>query len=200
MIDHEPLARLLERWRSGEQMAALAIYQRYEQQLLRLAKRRMRPSLRQRVDPDDIVISVLDSLLVRVGKGQYSSVNSSTSVWYLLHKILNNKIRKQWEFHTAKKRDVQRDVQVEDHKSSADFAAKLASPTPAEAAALADELERIRAILAPEDFQILLFHVDGCSATDILKKLDLSYSRWYITRRLREASQRIREHLQDDLN
>ncbi len=72
MAADDSLENLLERWRSGDQSAATAICARYEQRLLHLAGKRMGPRLRARIDPEDVMLSVMNTVLKRLAQGQYA--------------------------------------------------------------------------------------------------------------------------------
>jgi hypothetical protein len=148
------LCDLLERWRSGDQAAAAAIYARYEQRLVRLAERKIGPHLQVAVSPDDIALSVLDSVLGRIARG-CCSVDPSGSIWHYVAKIARSKISKRAEHYTAAKRDARKTVDTD----VADISSVPSSrtPTPEEAAVLADELEKIRSRLKPADFEIFQF-------------------------------------------
>lgn len=187
MPSDESLQEMLQRWRSGDQAAATNIYRRYEQRLLRLAERKIGPRLRSRVEPDDIMLSVLDTVLKRIAKGQYS-VDPSGSVWSLLRTITDNKIRKHAEYHGAGKRDIGAEVDVQPDELLSEAVSR--EPTPDEAALLADELEKIHASLKPSDFQVFELDFQGYSASEIAAKVDCS--RWTVRRTLDRIGHRLR--------
>lgn len=161
-----PICELLDRWRSGDECAAHAIYKRYEQRLIRLVGSECDRNLRSRVDPDDIMLSVLRTALRRVADGQYT-VDPSGTLWHLLRQITNRKILKQKEHHFAQKRDVRREECAcpEDQMF-------LQSPAPCELAAFADELNYIQQQLDPLDFDLLRLRLDGLSYREIASALD----------------------------
>jgi RNA polymerase sigma factor (sigma-70 family) len=168
MPSRESLQKLLERWRCGDQAAATAIYRRYEQRLLRLAEQKLGNYLRPRVEPDDIVLSVLETVLKRIGAGQYS-VDPSGSLWNLLRVITHNKIRKQAEYHTQAKRDVHAEIDAEPCDLPPQVIPR--EPTPEQAAIVANELERIRSRLKPADFAIFQLEFQGYTFPQIAKEL-----------------------------
>jgi RNA polymerase sigma-70 factor (ECF subfamily) len=164
----ESVQDMLDRWREGDEAAATDIYHRYEQRLLHLAEDRIGPRWRSRIDPDDIMLSVLDTVLRRVANGQYC-VDPSGSIWNLLQVIANNKIRKQAEFHSAGKRDVAAEAGIGVDRLPPE--AVPHEPTPEEAAVLADELDKIRRNLKPSDFEIFELQLQGYSHPEIARKL-----------------------------
>ena len=168
MPDNGSLSEKLERWRAGDQAAATEIYTLYEQRVRRLAERKLGPRLQSRIDPDDVMLSVLNTVLKRIRHGQYS-VDPSGSLWNLLRVVTHNKIRKQAEFHGAGKRDVGVEVDFDADGLLPDIAPR--GPTPEEAAILADELENIRKLLKPEDFEIFELQFQGYSHVQIAQRL-----------------------------
>jgi DNA-directed RNA polymerase specialized sigma24 family protein len=161
-----PIRELLDRWRSGDECAAHAIYKRYEQRLINLVGEECDRNLRSRVDPDDIMLSVLRTALRRMAEGQYT-IDPSGTLWHLLRQIANRKILKQKEHHFAQKRDVRREERAapEDH-------AILQSPAPCELAAFADELDYIQQQLERLDFDMFRLRLDGLSYREIASALD----------------------------
>jgi RNA polymerase sigma factor (sigma-70 family) len=168
MPAHDSLADLLQRWRSGDQSAAAAIYARYEQRLLNLASRRISPRLRARIDPEDIMLSVMNTVLRRLGQGQYS-VDPSGTLWNLVQAIAENKIRKQAEHHGAGMRNVGAEAVGDGEVGSLEASPNGMSPE--EAAILADELEDIRKRLKPANFEVFELMLEGYSLSDIGRRL-----------------------------
>jgi len=164
----QSLSELLDRWRGGDQAAAIDIYKRYEQRLVRLAERRIGRQLQAHVQPESVMLLVLESALSGIAAGRYSA-DKSGSLWGLLQKIADNKIRKRWEHLTAQKRDVRRSPQPQ--RDGQPFEPAAASPPPEEAAILAEELERIRRRLKPADFEILALQLEGLSNPEIAERL-----------------------------
>ena len=168
MSSNGSLNDLLDRWRAGDQTAAADIYKRYERRLLRLVDHKLGQHLQGRVDPEDVMLSVLDTVLVRIAKGQYS-VNPAGTLWNLLQFVAQNMIRKQAEFHGAGKRAVQREVDgdIDGLRQSL----SSAGPGPEDAALLADELTRIRERLSLGDFRIFELRLQGYTNPEIARQL-----------------------------
>src|SRR5690349_20841483 len=83
---------LLARVREGSQDAAAALYHRYAQRLLALARAKCGDDLAARVDAEDIVQSVFGSFFRGARQGYYD-VPSGEEMWGLLLVIGLNKIR-----------------------------------------------------------------------------------------------------------
>src|SRR5581483_6897510 len=100
---------LLARVRDGSQDAAAALYHRYAQRLLALARAKCGADLAARVDAEDIVQSVFGSFFRAAARGYYD-VPSGEELWGLLLVIALNKIRAKGAHHRAAKRDVRKTV------------------------------------------------------------------------------------------
>ena len=100
---------LLARVRDGSQDAAAALYHRYAQRLLALAKAKCGTDLAARVDAEDIVQSVFGSFFRGVSRGMYDAPDGE-ELWHLFLVITLNKIRAKGVFHRAAKRDVRRTI------------------------------------------------------------------------------------------
>ena len=170
MSDRKSLQALLDCHREGDETAARKIYQLYEERLVRLADRRIGRRLRPHVQPESIMLLVLESALGGIAKGKYN-VDLSGSLWNLLEKITDNKIRKKWTHFTAKKRDIRREVRPEDDDEKGVPEPAPCDPSPEEAVILADQLEKIRSRLKPSDFEILELQLQGYSHPQIAKQL-----------------------------
>jgi RNA polymerase sigma-70 factor (ECF subfamily) len=169
MATDDSLGVVLDRWRAGNQDAAADIYRRYEAQLVRDAGRKMSPKLHARFDPDDVMLSVMRTVMVRIRRGEYPSVSTSSQFGRLVNKILDNKVRKQAEFHRAKKRDVQAEMALE-----LEWLPEQGTWTPEDMAILASELDRIRSRLKPSFVETLDLLLQGYSHPEIAEKLNLT--------------------------
>jgi RNA polymerase sigma factor (sigma-70 family) len=111
-MDREPLARagersdesLLNRYRSGCEDAARALYERYAARVRAVARSHCSGDLAARVDAEDIVQSVFRSFF-HAAKGKRYDLPTGNSLWKTLLVIALNKIRNQRAHHHAAKRD-----------------------------------------------------------------------------------------------
>jgi RNA polymerase sigma-70 factor (ECF subfamily) len=101
---------LIRRLKQGDQDAATAIYLRYAERLLQLAKSQTPDLLQSRIDPEEIVQSVFRTFFRRAADGQYVAPEGD-ELWKLFLVMALNKIRTRGAFHRAKKRDYRRTVQ-----------------------------------------------------------------------------------------
>lgn len=98
---------LLDRFRHGDQDAAIQLYYRYSERLLQLAERNTSQLMASRFDPEDVVQSVFRTFFRRASTGQYEAPEGD-ELWKLLLVIALNKVRSQAAYHRANKRDVRR--------------------------------------------------------------------------------------------
>jgi RNA polymerase sigma-70 factor (ECF subfamily) len=108
---------LIRRFRSGEsEDAAMGLYLRYSQRLLRSTQRNMSSALSQRMDAEDVVQSVFRTFFRRASVGQYQ-VPTGDELWKLLLVISLNKVRAAGQHHRAAKRDAALSVSLSDQDS-----------------------------------------------------------------------------------
>ena len=103
---------LLDDYQHGVGEAASAIYARYAERLVELARRRTGVDLQLRVDPEDVVQSVFRTFFRRAVDGTYQLPDGDT-LWKLLMVITLNKIRTLADYHRAAKRDVRKTAAVD---------------------------------------------------------------------------------------
>src|SRR5262249_25659743 len=98
---------LLRRLAAGSESAARSLYARYVARLRALARARLATGVTARVDPEDIVQSVLRRFSRAARRGNYDAP-AATDLWDLLLVITLNKIRSEETYQRAAKRDVRR--------------------------------------------------------------------------------------------
>src|SRR5687768_17015475 len=101
-------AQLLQGHEAGDQDATTELFNRYVDQLIRLARHRLAPKLARRIDPEDVVQSAYRSFFTAAGQGRFV-LERSGDLWRLLAGITLNKLYHQVERNTAKKRDVSKE-------------------------------------------------------------------------------------------
>jgi RNA polymerase sigma-70 factor (ECF subfamily) len=185
----DPSGDLLARWRRGDQGAADALFQRYAGQLIALAARRLGARLAQRIDAEDVVQSVYRSFFASASAGRYD-LQRGGDLWRLLVVITLQKLRAQVEHHTAQKRSVRREKSLSgDDGPSIEAATR--EPSPLEALALADEVERLMRTLEPLDRQVLELRLQGYNLEEIAAATRRSERT--VTRTLRAIKQQLEQ-------
>src|SRR5262245_41306139 len=153
---------LVARWRDGDQQAAHELFRRYADRLIALARSRLPEKLGRRVDPEDIVQSVYRSFFKDAREGRYE-LHRGGDLWRLLVTITLAKLYNQLKRHSQEKRSIECERPFASADRFADLHAYLEhrEPSPAEAAALADEMEQTMRRLAPIPRQVLELRLQG---------------------------------------
>ena len=191
---NESVTLWLEKLKRGEQSAAQALYDRYEQKLIRLAREKLRTAPRRAADEEDAVLSAFDSFFRGVQNNRFAKLEDRQDLWKLLVTIT---VRKCWDMIEHELREKRGGGKVRgesafDAPAGADADVRGIEqvfdrePTPAEAAELAAETERLLAMLPDEIRQIALWKLEGYSASEIAEKLG------WIKRRVERHIVRIR--------
>jgi RNA polymerase sigma-70 factor (ECF subfamily) len=162
---------LLERWRAGDEGAARQLFDRYVDQLMRIAQRHISERLGRRVSPEDIVQSVFRTFFVRAREGQFEA-SDPDGMCKLLARITVRKVLRQANHHRAAKRDVAKEASPVDNDGP-DPATELfdRGPTPDEVHAFVDQLEHFLSRLGPQEREVLELRMQGCSPEEIAKRL-----------------------------
>jgi RNA polymerase sigma factor (sigma-70 family) len=186
---------LIRRCQSEDDEAARRIWERYLPRLLTLARSHLDQRIRILHDEDDVVQSMGGSFFNRLRRGDFDLADRD-ALWALLVTITLNKVRNAADYHLAAKRDVRREQALPSSDESRSDAPRQAiilegtSPTPDEAAALNEALERrLRDLPEPDLRQVALMKLDGytnreiadrieCSERGIERKLSLIRRRW----------------------
>ncbi len=96
---------LFARLRAGESDAADDLFRRYLLRLVALVESRMSPSLRRRIDGEDVVQSTYRTFFAKAEQGRFE-LKQGGDLWRLLAAIAMNKLATQWERNSAAKRDL----------------------------------------------------------------------------------------------
>ncbi len=188
--DHESV-ELLARWREGDQQAAMALVERFTQRLLALARSQLSEKMARRVDPEDVVQSAYRSFFAAARADRYELTRQG-DLWHLLAAITLHKLHHQVARHTADKRALDREVRLTQESGLLGVHPELMArtPTPAEAAALVDELEFVLRQMKPLDRQMIEMRLQGHRVPEIAVATDRS-ERW-----VRRVLEQFKSHLQ----
>ena len=190
MESSNDFARLFDRIQSGDEAAARELVQKYEKELLREVRRRLRdPNLRRVLDSMDICQSVLANFFPRAADRQFE-LKSSEDLKGLLIEMVKNKICDHARAQKTQKRDTQRmHPQSVDEMSLAD-----SDETPSMIASKKETLERIRERLSPAELQIAELWCDGQPWESISVRIKESPEA--LRKRLERAIKRVRVELE----
>src|SRR5262245_41755317 len=162
-----PSAELLARYRQHDASAAEALFQRYVERLTQLARSRLSRKLAARVDAEDVVLSAFRSFFL-LARGAEVTLRQSGDLWRLLVLITLRKVYRNARRHQAECRNVEREQgRAGETDRDLEAAALSREPTPADAAALLDELRCVLAPLTPGQRRIVELRLEGHDVEEI---------------------------------
>jgi RNA polymerase sigma-70 factor (ECF subfamily) len=159
---------LMARLRAGDGDAARRVWERFVRRLVGLARARLDTLVRGKVDPEDVVQSAFRSFFLRHADGQFD-LDGWGGLWGLLALITARKCGRQVRHFYGPVHDVRKEAAEAPggDGSSPDWEAVCRGPTPEEAAALCETLERLTAGLSAQDRRILELRLQGCTVPEI---------------------------------
>src|SRR5262245_17599549 len=125
----EPGDNLLERVHRGDRAAATELFRRYVQRLIALARSRLRGTMVQRVDPEDVVQSAYRSFFAANADGHYDSQRGD-DLWELLATITLHKVYRQIRRFKAQKRSWEREINFSSEDSLVGLQAQAIAAQP----------------------------------------------------------------------
>jgi RNA polymerase sigma factor (sigma-70 family) len=195
----DSVTQLIDRLRPGsldfDDDAARQLWERYLPRLLRLARRHLDRRIRVLQDEEDLAQSMGRSFFQRLRRGDFDLAGRD-ALWALLVTMTLNKARNAADRHLAARRDIRRVRPLpapDESRSDAPhepFVLEAAEPTPVEAAALNEALERRLQELPEEDLRrVALMKLEGyanheiaealqCGERSVERKLNLIRKRW----------------------
>jgi RNA polymerase sigma factor (sigma-70 family) len=157
--------------------AARMIWDRYFRDLLTLARNHLNQRIRVRTDEEDVAQSMFKSFCLRQQRGEFDLADRD-ELWRLLVTITLRKARNAAKAQQRDKRDVAREQAPSggEETGSAGWVLEqmeAADPSPAEAVALNEALERrLQALGDTELRRIALWRLEGYSNGEIAGRLD----------------------------
>src|SRR6266850_720443 len=190
MTQDDSFAMLMSRLRGGDDDAAAAVFARFTQRLIALARSRLNDDVRRKVDPEDVLQSVYESFFLRQREGQFDLANWD-SLWGLLTLLTIRKCANRVAHFHADCRDVRREVAAEPDQSSPDVWQAMADdPTPSAAVALTETVEQLMQGLEARDREILALHLQGYTMIEISGRINRAQ------RTVRRVLERVRRRLE----
>jgi RNA polymerase sigma-70 factor (ECF subfamily) len=178
--------QLIAEFQAGSESAAQALFDRYCERLMRLAKRRIGQRMTSRVDPEDVVQSAYRTFFTRVKNDEFS-FHEQDDLFKLLVRLTVHKALRQIAYHRAAKRNPE--LEALQSSNPQEFLQQISaeSATPDMEVALLDEFEQFMGQLQPLDRDVLQLKLQGYSTVEIAEKLG-SYDR-----KIRRVLERIQE-------
>jgi len=168
MAQDSSFVELMERLRQRDPAAAERIFRDFAGRLIALARSRLAPALRPKLDPEDIAQSALRSFFSRQAETAFTLTDWG-GLWAVLVVITLRKCGHQVEYYRAACRDVGREAApVVTEDSLASWQALGREPAPSEAAQLTELVERAMATLDGErERRMLELSLQGYSVPEI---------------------------------
>jgi RNA polymerase sigma-70 factor (ECF subfamily) len=186
-------AELVRRASAGDQTAARALFDRYEDVVLRRVRRRLPAAVRRRVADSDVLQEAFLTAFQRLPEFE---VNAPDSLRRWLHRIVENKVRDEVRRYLGtKKRSLRREVDVGDGSGAG--APRDGRPSPGSEVAAAEEKERmlkeIGAMEARDREILLLVHAEGLRFAEAGERLGIGAdtARMRHTRALARLTERM---------
>jgi RNA polymerase sigma-70 factor, ECF subfamily len=151
-------------------VASTAIVRRYFAQLAEVVGRHLSPRLRRRVDPEDLAQTTFHSFCLRLANGQFK-LDDRKDFWQLLVSIALNKTCKEATAHMTRKRDARRDRGLTAEDGTIIDVLDRRTPTPDDAAIMADEMARLLDSLPADIRPIAIWKFEGFTHEEIAAML-----------------------------
>ncbi|MCO6456325.1 MAG: hypothetical protein J5I93_13585 [Pirellulaceae bacterium] len=171
--DPSTVRQWLEQLRQGSPEAAERLWARYVEKLSALIRRRLQRHGVRRVDDDDVLVDVFDSLCRGAQRGRFPRLEDQDDLWQVLVMLTNNKVvdqvRKSPLPHTesAVGRNFGLDgdqhpmPMVRDDEPTAEFAVEVA-----------DQLDHLLCLLDPEQLESMgLNKLGNCRGVEVSRRL-----------------------------
>lgn len=166
----------LDQLKAGDQEAAAPLWREYYAQLVRVARKRLRPVPNAIADEEDVALAAFDSFCRGVDDGRFPQLDDRDDLWRVLFDITTKKAIGQLKYETCQKRGGGKVVpasQVGD--GSVDVAAGVSGrePTPAFAVEVAEECRRLLVVLDTDQLrQIAVWKMEGYLNAEIAAKIE----------------------------
>ncbi len=165
-MSDDPSAELLARWRAGDQRAAEDLFGRYTARLVAMARRRLSAELARRVDAEDVVQSAYRCFCA-AARDDRVVLGGPGDLWRLLATITIRRLQHQAAHHGAARRAMAREQPFGGESSLAVLGPAGREPTPEDAVAAIEELERVLQRLSPGHRRMVEMRLQGYQIEEI---------------------------------
>jgi DNA-directed RNA polymerase specialized sigma24 family protein len=176
----QSVTQWLESLKDGDPVAAQRLWQRYFEELIRLARARLRGAPRRVADEEDAALSAFDSFCRGAARGRYPKLDDRQDLWRLLVVITERKAidqvlsERRWKRGRGK---ILGTPDLGDGDRQEGGAAGLAcpSPSPEIAAMVSDECRRLLALLGDDTLrQVAELRMEGYTNEEVAGQLRCS--------------------------
>lgn len=165
----DSVTHLIGGLKRADEEAVAALWGRYFDKLVLLARRWLNGTPRRAADEEDVALSVFKSLCGRAARGDFSRLDDRDDLWRLLVTITHRKAAEAARGANRKKRSPRgwREVSIGQIAAT--------DPSPATLAILDEEQRRLLALL-PDDAcrQVVRWKLEGFKDLEIAEKLEVT--------------------------
>jgi RNA polymerase sigma factor (sigma-70 family) len=168
--------------KDGDPAAPQPIWERYHRRLVALAREKLRAARRRAADEEDVVQNAFHSFFDGVAAGRFPRLDDRDDLWRLLVVITARKALDQLAHERAARRGggtLQGESRISPQPGGWDAAAIEQvvgdEPTPEFAAQVAEEYERLLAVLGDDSLRrVAVWKMEGLTADEIAARLNCS--------------------------
>jgi DNA-directed RNA polymerase specialized sigma24 family protein len=170
--DEGSITRCLGLLKRGDPQAAQAIWDRYFQRLVALARARLHSVHLRAADEEDVVLSALDSFFRRARRGQFPRLEDRDDLWQLLFVLTVRKAINLAKHERRRSRGSGK-VGVLSDLEGLDIEGLIGNdPTPELAAQVADECRRLLGRLGDVTLrQVAVWKMEGYTNAEIARRI-----------------------------
>jgi RNA polymerase sigma-70 factor (ECF subfamily) len=169
MADSSSFDDVMARLRTGDNAAATEVFQRFAHRLVSLARTHLEGRLRRKLDPEDVIQSVLNSFFVRYKEGQFA-LDDWNNLWSMLVVITLRKCGHQVAHYRAACRNLDREMvsAAASEEAVHDWEAVANDPTPSQVVMITEAVTQLVAAMNDaNERQILELALQGFSTSEI---------------------------------
>ena len=180
-MSDDSVTRWLSQLAEGDELAVQRIWERYYEQLVRLARRKLGDTSRRAADEEDVALSAFHSFCQGAAAGRFPRLDDRHDLWKLLVTITARKASAQMRRAYRQKRGggtVRGESVFVRRGESSEWAMGLAQvmgsePTPEVAAMAAEQYEQLLDTLQDDSLRrVALCKLEGYSNEEIARQLD----------------------------
>jgi RNA polymerase sigma factor (sigma-70 family) len=174
--EEERWQRLIQGPRAGDGQVVREFCDQYGSLLEQFADRQLPAGVRRRIGPEDVVQSVCRTFLRRAREGEFRLADSA-GLWRLLCAITLAKVREQIRFHRRWRRSLDREMPLAEPPSEGaggHFDPVDPRPSPAEAAAFADQFQHLMASFDDDERRLVDLKLQQCTNLEAAARLGCS--------------------------
>ena len=177
----DSISEWLGRLKAGEAAAAQNLWNRYSEELLRVAKHRLGTSPRGIGDEEDVALSVFGSIFRGAVEGRFDHISTRDELWWLLLTITKRKTVDHIRRESAQKRDHQPDPPGQEPSAIRAVSVQISlndlvssSPTPDFLVALEEQYISLLDKLRNDQLrEIVVLRIEGYTVAEIAQKLNI---------------------------